>query len=241
MGRNGAKYNGPSSSGRNRHGGVVRWTPVTPAHARITYTLRPGRSGQPLERGSWALIFHASFCEWFLRPQDCLIGRVRDPHPVVFHRRRSNYGNFNPKPDQRKRSVSSQSEPSVSKRSGSSDDLKMERRSLSMEKVTILRRGESLDSNIKSQALGKEGDGLVVLGTQRLGPDPRMVPKQIRIVDLRSRPMNGKCDMYAGSAFATSPAPSSLPLPSFSKKKQVSAIVDDSATRDLRRLLRLDL
>ncbi|KAG2721622.1 hypothetical protein I3760_02G089800 [Carya illinoinensis] len=193
-----------------------------------------------------------------LRPQDCLIGRVRDPHPVVFHRRRSNYGNFNPsyvfnprstrkpavrfeKPDQRKRSVSSQSEPSVSKRSGSSDDLKMERRSLSMEKVTILRRGESLDSNIKSQALGKEGDGLVVLGTQRLGPDPRMVPKQIRIVDPRSRPMNGKCDMYAGSAFATSPAPSSLPLPSFSKKKQVSAIVDDSATRDLRRLLRLDL
>jgi len=193
-----------------------------------------------------------------LRPQDCLIGRVRDPHPVVFHRRRSNYGNFNPsyvfnprstrkpavrfeKTDQKKGSGSSQSEPSVSKRSGSSDDLKTGRRSLSMEKVTILRRGESLDSNIKSQALRKEGDGLVVMGTQRLGPDPRMVPKQIRIVDPRSPPMNGKCDMYAGSAFATSPAPSSLPLPSFSKKKQVSAIVDDSATRDLRRLLRLDL
>jgi hypothetical protein len=35
-----------------------------------------------------------------------------------------------------------------------------------------------------------------------------------------------------------SPAPSSLPLPSFSKKKQVS--IDDSATRDLRRLLRLE-
>ncbi|CAN1274678.1 hypothetical protein LINPERPRIM_LOCUS15472 [Linum perenne] len=44
--------------------------------------------------------------------------------------------------------------------------------------------------------------------------------------------------MYAGSAFAVSPSPSALPLPSFSKKKQVS--VDDSATRDLRRLLRLD-
>jgi hypothetical protein len=195
-----------------------------------------------------------------LRPQDCLIGRIRDPHPAVFHRRRRYYGNANPsyvsnprssrkpavrseKPDQRKRFVASQSEPSVSKRSGSTDDSKTERRSLSMEKVTILRRGESLDSKIKSEALRKEGDGLVVLGTERLGPDhPEMVPKQIRVADLRlSPPVTRKCDMYAGSAFAMSPEPSSLPFPSFSKKKQVSAIVDDSATRDLRRLLRLDL
>ncbi|XP_059450880.1 uncharacterized protein LOC132181650 [Corylus avellana] len=195
-----------------------------------------------------------------LRPQDCLIGRIRVPQPAVFHRRRSYYGNVNPsyvsnprsnrkpavrseKPDQRKRFVASQSEPSVSKRSGSSDDSKTERRSLSMEKVTILRRGESLDSTIKSEALRKEGDGLMVLGTERLGPDhPEMVPKQIRVVDPRlSPPVAGKCDMYAGSAFAMSPEPSSLPLPSFSKKKQVSVIVDDSATRDLRRLLRLDL
>jgi len=195
-----------------------------------------------------------------LRPQDCLIGRIRNPQPAVFHRRRSYYGSVNPsyvsnprsnrkqavrseKPDQRKRFVASQPEPSVSKRSGSSDDSKTERRSLSMEKVMILRRGESLDSKIKSEALRKEGDGLVVLGTERLGPDhPEMVPKQIRFLDPRSSPpVAGKCDMYAGSAFAMSPEPSSLPLPSFSKKKQVSAIVDDSATRDLRRLLRLDL
>ncbi|KAF3952070.1 hypothetical protein CMV_022339 [Castanea mollissima] len=93
------------------------------------------------------------------------------------------------------------------------------------------------------------GDGLVVTSTERLGPAPEMVPKQIRIVDPRSPspptppPMMRKCDMYAGSAFAMSPAPSSLPLPSFSKKKQVVSgiVVDDSATRDLRRLLRLDL
>ncbi|MBS2599563.1 hypothetical protein KFY57_25770, partial [Salmonella enterica subsp. enterica serovar Typhimurium] len=77
-----------------------------------------------------------------------------------------------------------------------------------------------------------------VTGTDRLGPEPEMVPKQIRIVDLSS-PLTGKCDVYAGSAFAVSPAPSSLPLPSFSKKKQVR--FDDSATRDLRRLLRLDV
>ncbi|KAE8099907.1 hypothetical protein FH972_017851 [Carpinus fangiana] len=68
-----------------------------------------------------------------------------------------------------------------------------------------------------------------------------MVPKQIRVVDLRLLPLlAGKCDMYAGSAFAMSPEPNSFPLPSFSKKKQILVIVDDSATKDLRRLLRLD-
>lgn len=193
-----------------------------------------------------------------LRPQDCLIERIRVP-PAAFCRRRSSYGNYdsnvynyNPRsnrksvarlerserPEQRKRYVSNHSEPSVSKRS-SSDDLKAMKNSLVMEKVTILRRGESLDSKIKSEALKKEGDNLVVCGTDRLGPAPEMVPKQIRIVDVRC-PIAGKADVYAGSAFSMSPSPSSLPLPSFSKKKHVSTIVDDSATRDLRRLLRLD-
>ncbi|CAM8988291.1 unnamed protein product [Rhodiola kirilowii] len=48
-------------------------------------------------------------------------------------------------------------------------------------------------------------------------------------------------DVYAGSSFSsTSPPPaSSLPLPSFSTRKVV-VVVDDSATRDLRRLLRLE-
>ncbi|OAY27840.1 uncharacterized protein LOC110602367 [Manihot esculenta] len=201
-----------------------------------------------------------------LRPQDCLIERIR----VSPCRRRNFYGNsyanpkyydsnprFNRKPavrsertDQRKR----QSEPtSISKRSNSVDDLKIAKNhyhgqkannnSLLMEKVTILRRGESLDSKIRSSetaAVSKKdlGGDMVVTGTDRLGPEPEMVPKQIRIVDLSS-PVTGKCDVYAGSAFAVSPAPSSLPLPSFSKKKQVR--FDDSATRDLRRLLRLDV
>ncbi|KAJ7955011.1 Proline-rich nuclear receptor coactivator [Quillaja saponaria] len=191
-----------------------------------------------------------------LRPQDCLIERIRVP-PVGFSRRR-NYGNpnfnnnhyaSNPKVvrkpvarpervDQRKRVVS---ETSVPRRS-SSGDLKTVKNSPMMEKVTILGRGESLDSKINSKALKKDGDDVVVTGTERLGPDPEMVPKQIRIVDMRSgfSQVGVKGDMYAGSAFAMSPAPSSLPLPSFSTKKQSSAIVDDSATRDLRRLLRLE-
>ncbi|XP_039129752.1 uncharacterized protein LOC120265844 [Dioscorea cayenensis subsp. rotundata] len=44
-------------------------------------------------------------------------------------------------------------------------------------------------------------------------------------------------DEYAGSAFAMSPSPRSLPLPRFCRK---DAFVDLSATRGLRRLLRLD-
>ena len=180
-----------------------------------------------------------------LRPQDCLIERIRVP-PAALYSRRRNYGYSNPnypnysnntttkpnwrsavrheKPDQRRQRA--QSEQSMSKRStsisddskmmikrSSSDDLKTVRSSenkndLVTEKVIILRRGESLDSKIKKE--------------RRVAPGS----------------MTGKCDVYAGSAFAVSPEPSSLPLPSFFKK-QFS--VDDSATRDIKRLLRLEL
>ncbi|KDP40057.1 hypothetical protein JCGZ_02055 [Jatropha curcas] len=202
-----------------------------------------------------------------LRPQDCLIERIR---VSPCRRRNYYYGNsytntktydsnprFNRKPvvrsertDQRKRQPEP---PLISKRSNSVGDLKISKNhhqnhgyksshNLVMEKVTILRRGESLDSKIQNSenaaALKKDQAGdVVVTGTDRLGPDPGMLAKQLRIADIRS-PVTVKCDVYAGSAFAVSPAPSSLPLPSFSKKKQVS--FDDSATRDLRRLLRLD-
>lgn len=186
-----------------------------------------------------------------LLPQDCLIERIRAP-PASFYRRKpygnchnnyvnntSNYygatnsGRSNRKPvirpEQRKRV------PATERRhSNSSDDLKVARGSgMAMEKVTILRRGESLDSLVKSDGLKKEGQDLVVIGTQRLGPDPNMVPKQTRIVDFKT-----VCDVYAGSAFAMSPSPSALPIPSF-QRKFAPVAVDDSATRDLRRLLRI--
>lgn len=166
-----------------------------------------------------------------LRPQDCLTHRIGVP-PAGFSRRRNNY-NFNyynnynkgrrvpvTRPEQRKRVV---------EKKPSSDDSRVPR--LVTEKVTILRRGESLDSNLKSESLKKQGNDLVVVGTQRLGPDPDMVPKQIRIVDPKP--------VYAGSAFSVSPAPIAVPVPSF-LKKQSAVAVDDSATRDLRRLLRLE-
>ncbi|KAF5752245.1 hypothetical protein HS088_TW01G00153 [Tripterygium wilfordii] len=205
-----------------------------------------------------------------LRPQDCLIERIRGP-PAVFNRRRGAYNgspnpNFNSNPlrfnrkpavrsdrSEQKRRSQTEQPLLVSKRSSSAGELTVTTRSnkygnsnasrsnvnIVMENVTILRRGQSLDSQIKSSeaASKKENGDMVVTGTDRLGPGPEKVPKRTWIVDLMS-PLAGNGDVYAGSAFAMSPSPSSLPLPSFSKKKQLA--VDDSATRGLRRLLRLD-
>lgn len=116
--------------------------------------------------------------------------------------------------------------------------------------VTILRRGQSLnniaaklnggDARSRSPPMKKPAaDDMAVLGVVRIGPDsPEMMPKQIR---LSPPPL---ADVYAGSAFALSPSPRSLPLPSFFNKKQQDYAKinpsNDPATRDLRRLLRLD-
>lgn len=168
-----------------------------------------------------------------LRPQDCLIERIRRPPVSIYRQSYGNCCNHNknyvpssrssrkpakrPESSGKRRRVVVPSQPipvtSVSRRS-SSDDLRMARSSGMMrEKVTILRRGESLDSKIMCEALTKNG-----------GDDFVTCPVQA---------------IYAGSAFVVSPLPSALPLPSFSKK-QPSAVVADSATRDLRRLLKLE-
>ncbi|OVA11400.1 hypothetical protein BVC80_9003g14 [Macleaya cordata] len=189
-----------------------------------------------------------------LRPQDCLIDRMRVGPPVLSRRRSyaaNPSSNPNPKvcrkpfvkPESKKRVP--QSEPLISKKS-TVDDANPAR-NIVMGHVTILKRGESLDSKKKNETQPKKklvsGD-LVVFGTERLGPDPEMVPKQIKITDLKlmMSPNGGpRTDVYAGSAFSLSPSPSSLPLPSFYKKKEGShVVVDDSATKGLRRLLRLD-
>ncbi|KAA8522912.1 hypothetical protein F0562_009335 [Nyssa sinensis] len=76
-------------------------------------------------------------------------------------------------------------------------------------------------------------DDLVLSSTDRLGPEPETVQKQIRVSD--SKVVDG---LYAGSsAFLASPPPSSLPFPAFFAKGKNN----DMATSDLRRLLRLDL
>lgn len=116
--------------------------------------------------------------------------------------------------------------------------------------VTILRRGQSLsciaaklngenggESRSRSPPAKKPAADDMAVG--RIGPEaPELMPKQIR---LSPPPLP---DVYAGSAFALSPSPRSLPLPSFFNKKQGDFVKinhsDDPATRDLRRLLRLD-
>ncbi|KAL2338479.1 hypothetical protein Fmac_012925 [Flemingia macrophylla] len=107
--------------------------------------------------------------------------------------------------------------------------------SLVMGQVKILKRGEKLNlqnnnnsNNNKSNDNRKTEVGLDLLlgSTDRLGPDPVTVQKQIRVSDST----NG---VYAGSAFVSSPHPSSVPVPGFLGR--------NAATSDLRRLLRLDL
>ncbi|KAK2973353.1 hypothetical protein RJ640_015108 [Escallonia rubra] len=101
-------------------------------------------------------------------------------------------------------------------------------KNLVMGQVKILKRGEPL----KEAGLGpgrKEREArdpteLALSTTDRLGPEPEMVPKLLRISEL-----------YAGSAGIVSPPPSSLPLPGFFTKKGVDPGCE------LRRMLGLDL
>lgn len=115
---------------------------------------------------------------------------------------------------------------------------------LVMGQVKILKRGETLsvspvknnnrgvsgENNRKPRAKSEEALDLVLGSTDRLGPDPEMVQKQIRVTEFKV--VDG---VYAGSAaFYSSPPPSSVPLPAFLGK-------NGAATSDLRRILRLDL
>ncbi|KAL5995808.1 hypothetical protein ACLOJK_025878, partial [Asimina triloba] len=128
-------------------------------------------------------------------------------------------------------------------------------KSLVMGQVTILKRGESLDAKRSPEFPARRADlkksvsltesDLIVCGVERLGPDPELVPKRAAVLSPALLRSDG---VYAGSAFSQSPSPSSLPLPRFSKKESggggapafPTAVVDDWATKDLRRLLRLD-
>lgn len=95
----------------------------------------------------------------------------------------------------------------------------------------------------------------IVDSTNRLGPEPSHVPKDLwRVLGLRSsalpcegnRSLGTAAEMeFSGSAFSVSPPPSSVPLPKFSLRRKVvscnveAAGVDAGATDNLRRLLRL--
>ncbi|CAK8569100.1 unnamed protein product [Lathyrus sativus] len=77
------------------------------------------------------------------------------------------------------------------------------------------------------------------------GPDPKDLPKNLPVVI-----GIGNIDVFPESVFNLAPPPSSLPLPKFSMRSKLScnteaaaavagSFVDDGATNNLRRLLRL--
>ncbi|XP_010914350.1 uncharacterized protein [Elaeis guineensis] len=158
-----------------------------------------------------------------LRPHDVLMAQRMRPLPAFLPRRRPN-PNPNPKPSRKTTSPRSEARK---RREASPKLAKTGGTTVGEKQVTILRRGESQD-------MLKKPEIATMFGRGRLGPDPEMVPKQINFGDPAAA-----TKMYAGSAFSVSPSPSSLPLPNFFLKKDESAVVD-YATKDLRRLLRLE-
>ncbi|CAM8989832.1 unnamed protein product [Rhodiola kirilowii] len=179
-----------------------------------------------------------------LRPQDCLVNRFRTHPSDVFPRRRSFFGagrNGRSGWKQVSRLERKRNGPTEPRRSKSEENLRSSCRNSYSGKiggqisgqVTILKRGESLDSRIRSLEIKKK-DAMML---RRLGPEPDAMPRE----EMKAF-LTGRRDVYAGSAFVASPSPSDLPLPSFQKKKLhlSPVVVDDSATRDLRRLLRLE-
>nr|ADR71297.1 hypothetical protein 20 [Hevea brasiliensis] len=110
---------------------------------------------------------------------------------------------------------------------------------LIMGHVKILKRGEQLakttPEKVSRSAKVEKIEDLDLGSTHWLGPEPELVPTQIRLAESKA---NG---FYAGSAFITSPPPSSLPLPAFFMKKSVVGVKNTDATSDLRRILGLSL
>lgn len=123
-----------------------------------------------------------------LRPHDCL----RNPNQSSRCRRR-------------KRS------PSDGNRRSNRDSLSTSQPSkkLEMGQVKILKRGEELKAKLLFG--GENNDlGLKLCSTDRLGPDPDVVKKEIEVPDL-----------YAGSTSMLSPPPSSLPFPAFLARRSL--------------------
>lgn len=96
-----------------------------------------------------------------------------------------------------------------------------------MGQVKILKRGEKLgpDKSAKKKS-EKEGFDFVLGSTDRLGPDPDTVQKQVRVPELTD-------GMYAGPSSVASPPPSSVPVPGFLGRKKFSAAAADGGLRRL--------
>lgn len=189
-----------------------------------------------------------------MQPQDLLT--VTCVPPVPFSRRMNLVGTVNRKGDYAfHRKASSKSDQTKfhkgtkTKKPTSAEPRRKNGVSeigLVMGQVTLLRRGEALGpltSNIKVGESESTSPNRKPVVDQKVRdhPDlivpvsPSMVPKQINVKAL--------ADEYSGSAFYSSPSPRSVPVPSFFMKQLLHGeikFLDDSASMDLRRLLRLN-
>lgn len=100
-------------------------------------------------------------------------------------------------------------------------------------------------SKPKKREQSKKRSGPEFLMVNPWGPDPKDLPKNLPVVI-----GIGNMDVFSEKVFNLAPPPSSLPLPKFSMRTKLScnteaaaavagSFVDDGATNNLRRLLRL--
>ncbi|MBA0703530.1 hypothetical protein Golax_015848 [Gossypium laxum] len=176
-----------------------------------------------------------------LKPEDCL----KLPNPMK--QPQNPWHNPNPSTNRTNRSQGNRKKRSPNTSPPSRPTVgrpKAPAKNLVMGQVKILKRGEDLKQSKpdKHVRFAKENVHVDLGSTDCLSPDPGSVPTQIRLTESEN---NGSkvlpVSFYAGSAFITSPPPSSVPLPAFFTKKIGVALKDDVATSALRRILRLDL
>ncbi|KAJ8765470.1 hypothetical protein K2173_014592 [Erythroxylum novogranatense] len=154
-----------------------------------------------------------------LRSQDCLAGggRLRNETLTLTKMPIHHNPNFSAASRRRKRTVAAKNLNRT--KACQSMVSKAPAKNLVMGQVKILKRGESLGSFEDRAVADKRRPrypDLVLGSTDRLGPDPEIVQKQIRAREI-NRFIDG---VYAGSTVVSSPPPSSLPVPGFLVKIQ---------------------
>ncbi|KAH1056682.1 hypothetical protein J1N35_034747 [Gossypium stocksii] len=102
---------------------------------------------------------------------------------------------------------------SINKRQSESMVTKPPGKNQVMGQVKILKRGEPLVAAMEKTSDGSRGDYEVDLSlgsTNRLGPDPETMQKQIKLKEFKIG-----SGFYAGSSSLVSPPPSLVPVPEF--------------------------
>jgi len=175
-----------------------------------------------------------------MRPQDNFTKRTKGPTFCPSQPTNFRYHNYKARPSKNK-SLSRSNHNSkdftsqYTKRSRSRD-ARTSSKSLAMGHFTLIRQGESLKMSTRTP---KNDDILIVSCTKRINPSKTITQKPITRRNSGGSKLcrTSSWGIYAGSGFAISPSPESLPLPSFSRSMMT---FHGSATRDLRRLLGLD-